>query len=82
MCVLRLGPYLSAHRNHSLCVLGLSAELGVLHSLSVHLKLCQSLMVQNNCVNWATKHHHLHSDTIKAEVTKSTGMPEQENSPN
>lgn len=45
VCVLRVRPYLSAHRNHSLCVLGLSAELGVLHSLSVHLKLCQSLMV-------------------------------------
>lgn len=43
--VLCVGPYLSAHRNHSLCVLGLSAELGVLHSLSVHLKLSQSLMV-------------------------------------
>lgn len=45
MCVLRVGPYLSAHRNHSLCVLGLGAELRVLHSLSVHFKLCQSLMV-------------------------------------
>ena len=44
VCV-RARAHLSAHRNHSLCVLGLSAELGVLHSLSVHLKLCQRLMV-------------------------------------
>lgn len=36
-------PHLSAHGHHSLGVLGLRAELRVLHPLPVHLKLGQGL---------------------------------------
>lgn len=43
-------PYLSAHRNHPLCVLGLCAQLRVLHPLSVHLELCQSLKTTSTTV--------------------------------
>lgn len=48
--VLWARAYLPAHRNHPLCVLGLRAQLWVLHPLSVHLKLRKSLMTAKTAV--------------------------------